>query len=202
MDPNQSKQIWVGAKWGDPNPNSIQIRRCVVQVVVHSSSTYVTTAEVCECPNSQPLGVATKFLNHRSTISFQTLMSVSLQRASATLLYFYFHTFHFAAGRLLDLWRVQVGLLLLMSLLCRAKNLSPPTMRDSVVQFYNMKSLIVGCWNDLTSTHKLPFVLVFGRATHLVVSQDGICLKSCRSNGGGSSWPHNSLRRRTRGVGR
>ena len=54
---------------------------------------------------------------------------------------------------------VLVGLLLLMSLFCRAKNLSPPTMRDSVVQFYNMKSLIVGCWNDLTGTHKLPFAL-------------------------------------------
>ena len=26
-----------------------------------------------------------------------------------------------------------------MSLFCRAKNLSPPAMRDSVVQFYNMK---------------------------------------------------------------
>ena len=54
-----------------------------------------------------------------------------------------------------------LGLLLLMSLFCRAKNLSPPTMRDSVVQFYNMKSLIVGCWNDLTSTHKLPLLLKF-----------------------------------------
>ena len=95
-----------------------------------------------------------------------------------------------------------LGLLLLMSLLCRAKNLSPPTMRDSVVQFYNMKSLIVGCWNDLTSTHKLPFALEFGGSTHLRVHSKCHLLKSEGSDGGGSGWPHFSLRWRIRGTRR
>ena len=97
---------------------------------------------------------------------------------------------------------VLVGLLLLMSLLCRAKNLSPPTMRDSVVQFYNMKSLIVGCWNDLTSTHKLPFALVFGGSTHLRVHSKRHILKSSRSNSRGSSWPRHLPRWRIQGMQR
>ena len=130
-----------------------------------------------------------------TTSSFQYLLYTSI------IVFFVFSPGLWLRAVLL-LLLLLLGLLLLMSLFCRAKNLSPPTMRDSVVQFYNMKSLIVGCWNDLTSTHKLPFALVFGGSTHLVVIQYGICLKSCRSNGGGSSWPHNSLRWRTRGVGR
>ena len=71
-----------------------------------------------------------------------------------------------------------LGLLLLMNLFRMSKKsiaTRRTRQRSSILQHEIPHS---GCWSDLTSTHKLPFALVFGGSTRLRVHSKCHLLKS------------------------